>query len=207
MSPVWEPPTTYLWAMTVISSGTGALDGSSTSFKNLGLPSFPEFIPERHKHRPFQALTLSPPFHRFSLPSPQTVNTITFSPSIQAHSVPTLKTLFLFFGSRCPNCSPADHASVPPSCSLFPRVFFFYPEDGGRTCVRKVGRFLSDYSGPYHRPQKTSCNADNKHSTIQHVTKIKRFKRQGNITLVSRNRGKTTWYYLKNLNCWCGVGM
>ena len=97
--------------------------GSSTSFKNLGLPSFPGFIPERHKHRPFQALTLSPPFLRFSLPSPQTVNTITFSPSIHAHSVPTLKTLLLFFGSRCPNCSSADRASVPPSYSLLPRVF------------------------------------------------------------------------------------
>jgi hypothetical protein len=147
--------------------------GSSTSFKNLGLPSFPGFIPERHKHRPFQTLTLSPPFLRLTLPSPQTVNTITFPPSIHAHSVPTLKTLlfFFFFRSPCPNCSPADRAFVPPSCSLFPRVFFFYPEDEGRTCLRKIGRFLSDYSGPCHRSRKSSCNADNKHSTTKYLTK------------------------------------
>ena len=108
--------------------------GSSTSFKNLALlPSFPGFLPERHKHRPFQALTLSPPFLRFSFPSPQIVNSITFPPSILAHSAPTITTLLLLFGSRCLNCNPQTVLLFPHPAVFFPRVLLFYPEDGGRT--------------------------------------------------------------------------
>jgi len=101
--------------------------GSSTSFKNLGLPSFPGFIPERHKHRPFQPLTLSPPFLRFSLPSPQIANTITFS-------LLDSRTFYTYIKNPCSSSSGHGVLAAHPQTVLrfahpivFSRARFFLP--------------------------------------------------------------------------------